>query len=335
MVSVVLVTYNGSSVVEEALRSLKELRWPNLEIIIVDNASSDDTIEKTSRYFPNARTLVLAENRGYGAGGNAGARVAKGEILFFVNQDIALDNDFVDGIVTAMSRDTNIGVCGGTVLSWDGTTLISLGQVFERWTGYGFDVGFGTHDLNLKRTTNEVFSPNGAAFAVKRQVFEEVGGFNEELFMYFDETDLSWRAQIAGYRVASSPTSIVRHMITPDRAYNPRSRYFIDRNTLWSAARNYQPASLLVFLPTSLATRLGMILLFAILGRHEHARSAFRAVTDFIASLPKLFKERGSHAQIRRLSDSQVMRKEVLARPHDIVRLFSGSLLPHTTTRHQ
>ena len=331
LISIILVTHNGSAVLRESITSLKNLEWPNLEIIIVDNASTDDTLLLVRQSLPTAPIVSLRQNQGYGAGGNAGAQVAKGEILLFLNQDVALSSGFLEGIVAIMKHDKNIGVCGGAVLSWDGTTLISIGQVFERWTGYGLDIGFGSSQLELKREVRDVFSPNGSAFAVRRNVFQQIGGFSEDLFMYFDETDLSWRAKIAGFRVVCSRNSILRHMITSRRAYDARLRYFIDRNSLLSAARNYELLSLIVFLPTAFATRLMGMFAFVILGRREHALSTARAMSDFIASLPGLRKARRTSSRIRRVHDREVMRKEVLARPNDILRAFSSSMLPNTS----
>ena len=330
LVSIILVTHNGSTIVEECLDCLKSLRWSELEIIIVDNASIDDTLLRVTRSLPTATVVRLDKNRGYGAGCNEGARVAKGEILLFMNQDVALSAGFLDGVVPMLINDLRIGVCGGTVLSWDGTTLVSMGQVFDRWTGYGLDIGFGSSQVDPKQDIGEVFSPNGSAFAVRRIVFQEIGGFNESFFMYFDETDLSWRARIAGFRVACSRASVLRHMITPQRAHGPWSRYYIDRNSLLSAVRNYQFSSLIVFLPTSLASRLAGIVLFTIFGRRELAHSTFRAVTDFIASFPMAWRERSTSSRIRRASDREVMRREVLATPSDILAVLSSSLMPHT-----
>jgi GT2 family glycosyltransferase len=329
-VSIVLVTHNGTNIVEECLNCLRRLQWSNLEIIVVDNASIDDTLEHVQRTLPTASILRLPRNRGYGAGCNEGARVARGEILLFVNQDVAVSADFLDGIVSVLNGNDKIGVCGGTVLSWDGKMLISIGQVFERWTGYGLDVGFGSSNVNLRKDVGEVFSPNGSAFAVRTNVFHQIGGFDESMFMYFDETDLSWRARMAGFRVACSRRSIVRHMITPERAHRASSRYYIDRNSLLSAFRNYEVSSLIRFLPTSIGTRLAAVALFTVFGRRELAHSVFRALADFTTRLPKTWKERRALSRIRRVSDMEVMRREVLAKPSDVLSVFSSSLMPHT-----
>lgn len=330
LVSIILVTHNGNSVIGECLSCLKSLSWSNLEVIIVDNASTDDTTVLAERSLPGASIIRLGKNRGYGAGCNAGARIARGEVLLFMNQDVVLSASFLEGIVSMFDNDARIGVCGGTVMNWDGTRLVSMGQVFDRWTGYGLDIGFGLSEVNVKPRVANVFSPNGAAFAVRRSVFEVIGGFDENFFLYFDETDLSWRARIAGFRITCSTASVVHHMITPERAHRPWSRYYIDRNSLLSAVRNYELSSLVLFLPTSLASRLAGILVFTVFGRRELAHSTLRAVTDFMIRLPTAWRARRTSSRIRRVSDREVMQREVLASPGQILSVFSSSLMPNS-----
>src|SRR5207249_10183563 len=146
--------------------------------------------------------------------------------------------------------------------------------------------------------------------------------------MYFDETDLSWRARIAGFRVVCSRNSVVRHMITQRRAHEARLRYYVDRNSLLSAARNYEFSSLILFLPTSFATRLVGMIALAILGRQEHALSTARAMNDFIVSLPKLWRERRASPRIRRVCESAVMRKEWLVSARAMRRSFLSLRTP-------
>jgi len=331
LVSIIVVTYNGHDVVAECLESIKALRWPNREVIVVDNASSDDTLEQVSKIMPASRMICLTVNMGYGGGANVGAREAKGEILLFANQDVSLDEKFLDGIVSMMTRDNSIGVCGGIVIAWDRSWLVSTGQIFERLAGYGLDYGFGSSDLNLRRKTDDVFSPNGAAFAVKREIFLEIGGFDEDLFMYFDETDLAWRARMAGARIVCSSTSLVRHKIDRGRAYAASSRYYIDRNSLLSATRNYGFRNIVLYIPVSLGVRMAGAVILILSGRGDHARSMVMAIRDFLVRFPKTWKKRPMVQTTRKLKDKQVMEKMVLAGPGDVMRAFYSSLLPSTT----
>ncbi len=328
-----MVTHNGSLSIKECLNSIKGLKGPPPEVIVVDNASKDDTVEQVKVTFPTAHTMCLPTNSGYGAGCNTGARVAKGEILVFLNQDVSLTSTFLDSIVPRMLNDPGIGLCGGRVLSWDGTWLASAGQLFDRWTGYGLDYGFGSSDMNLRRPGDQVFSPNGAAFAVRQDVFSQLGGFYENFFLYFEETDLAWRARIAGFKVVCSFDAIIRHMIDARRAHNTLSRYYIDRNSLLSEVRNYELSSLAFFLPITILVRIGGVIVLTLFRRTEHATSTARALNDFFMFLPKVWRERKLVRAIRRLSDREVMRKELLASPRDVLEAFRGSLLPSTARR--
>ncbi|HWY28541.1 MAG TPA: glycosyltransferase family 2 protein [Candidatus Sulfotelmatobacter sp.] len=333
LVSIIVVTYNGHEVITECLESIKALRWPKREVIVVDNASSDNTLERVSRIMPTSHIIRLSANRGYGGGANVGAREAKGEILLFANQDVSLDERFLDGIISTMNADDSIGVCGGIVIAWDKSWLVSTGQIFERLTGYGLDYGFGSLDLNLRRETDEVFSPNGAAFAVKRETFLKIGGFDEDLFMYFDETDLAWRARMAGARIVCSSDSLVRHKIDRGRAYSTLSRYYIDRNSLLSATRNYGFRNIILYVPVSLGMRVAGAAILILSGRSDHARSMAMAIRDFLVRFPKTWRKRHTVQSTRKLTDKQVMEKKVLAEPGDVMRAFYSSLLPSTMKR--
>jgi GT2 family glycosyltransferase len=325
-----VVTYNGAAVISECLKSIRALRSPPSDVIIVDNASVDNTKEEVAKLFPQALIVSLKVNKGYGSGCNEGARYAKGDVLIFLNQDICLDSAFVNEILSTMESDPKIGVCGGLVLSWDSKYVVSAGQVFDRWTGYGLDNGFGSLWHETPGVAEDVFSPNGAAFAVRRDAFDQIGGFFEDLFLYFDETDLSWRARLAGFRAVCCTKAVVRHSINPERAHNPGSRYYIDRNSLLSAVRNYELSSLVIYLPTSFLVRVIGVVILTLLRRVNHARSTRRALFDFLLLFPKTWKERRSIAATRRLGDRQVMNTHVLATPKDVLRVFSSSLLPYS-----
>ncbi len=331
LVSIVVTTYNGITTISDCLDSVKKLHWRHLEVIIVDNASTDGSREEAARVLPSARFLPLSVNKGYGAGCNAGARVAYGEIIVFLNQDVIVDAGFLDIIIGLMMADKDLGICGSVILSWDGNRLVSTGQLFERWTGYAVDYGFGASKIDLRPLSGEVFSPNGAAFAVRKEAFERIGGFNEEFFMYFDETDLAWRARIAGLRVFCCSDASARHKIDPRRAHSAWARYYIDRNSLLSAVMNYELSSLVIFLPSSVIIRAVGILVLTLLGRRGHARSMSRALNDFFALLPRSWKERGSVHTLRKLRDREVMRKAVLASPKDVLKVLGSSLLPSTS----
>jgi len=302
-------------------------------VIIVDNASADDTLKQLPTIMPESRVICLSVNRGYGGGANVGAREAKGEILLFANQDVSFDEKFIDDIVSKMAQDSTIGVCGGVVITWDRSLLVSAGQIFEKVTGYGLDYGFGSSDTNLRRKTDEVFSPNGAAFAVKRDVFFGLGGFDEDLFMYFDETDLAWRARMSGVRVVCCSTSLVRHQIDRERAYAASSRYYIDRNSLMSATTNYETQNVILHVPVSLGIRVVGAVILTLAGRGDHARSMIKAIYHFLVRLPMTWKKRPIVQSRRKLTDRQVMEKRILARPGDVLRAFTSSLMPSTSKK--
>ncbi len=333
LASVIIVTHNGGNTIAECLDSIKKLHWQQMEVVLVDNSSTDDTLDKVQRILPTARIIRLSKNLGYGGGCNAGAGVARSPILVFLNQDVRLTPAFLDTIMNRMANDPRVGVCGGIILSWDGSRLVSAGQFFERWTGYALDYGFGSTNVSLGKNTDEVFSPNGAAFAVRREVFDLIEGFSDYFFLYFDETDLAWRARLAGFRTACCPTAVAFHKIDPRRAHSAWSRYYTERNSLLSAVTNYETSTLLFALPISLVLRLAGVLVLTLFRRTKHARSTARALIDFLALLPTAQERRSKVRALRKLKDREILTTNVLASPKDILRIFQSSLLPSTSER--
>src|SRR4029077_4191976 len=153
---------------------------------------------------------------------------------------------------------------------------------------------------------------------------------DEDLFMYFDETDLAWRARIAGTRIVCSSTSLVRHKIGRGRAYAASSRYYIDRNSLLSATRNYGFRNIILHIPISLGVRMAGVDILILSRKEDLARSMMMAIRDFLIRFPKTWKKRPMIQTTRKLTDKQVMEKMVLAVPGDIMRAFYSSLLPST-----
>ena len=331
-VSMIVISFNGEDVIGDCLKSLTSLHSPEFEILVIDNASKDETKREASRIAPSARVVPLTANKGYGGGANVGAQVANGEFLFFMNQDVRLSPSFVDSVLHKMKSDDRVGMCGGVILNWQGDRVVSAGQLLEKWTGYALDYGFGSTLLDIRMKNEDAFSVNGAVFAIRRDVFEKIGGFAEDLFMYFDETDLAWRTHIAGYRVVCCSDAIAFHRISPGRAHNPYSRFYIERNSLLSALWNYELQTLLVSLPISFVLRATAILALIAMSRYDQARSIARALYEVVNGIPRARQRRRQVASIRRLKDREIMKSDLLAKPSDVLRVFLSSFLPSTSS---
>jgi GT2 family glycosyltransferase len=254
LVSIIILNYNGMKFADKCLTSVLNTRYHNFEVIFVDNASTDGSLEYAKKRFGKNRRLrfvVNKKNYGFAKGNNIGLRHAKGEYVVFLNIDTEVDPNWLTELVKVMDSDPTVGAAQSKLLTMDdqkridacGLTLTPYGFFAERGSG---EVDRGQYDSAV-----EIFAAKGAAMAVKREVLEKVGPFDEDYFIFAEEVDLCWRIWLAGYRVVLVPKSIVFHfgagivkMIWPQKS--PPYWY---RNTLVTFLKNASTKNLLKMLP--------------------------------------------------------------------------------------
>lgn len=258
-VSVIVLNYDGRSklgyLLDKCINSTINQTYKNIEVLFVDNGSADDSHEYVkAKYGDRVRVIRFDHNYGFSLGNNLAAKFASrdGEYLLFLNSDAILDPDYVEVIIDFMEKNRGVGVAQGVQVFMDGT-LVSLG-------GYVDSYGRGV-ELILKsfvpRHPIMVLWASGSAMVVRRKVFEELGGFSPELFLYHDEIDLCSRVWSKGYAVVAVPFTRYRHMRGGvARSVDWIAWYFANRNR-WLTTIKYLPlrrvlVSLLVALPIEL-----------------------------------------------------------------------------------
>jgi GT2 family glycosyltransferase len=268
--SVIIVNYNGARWLEPCLTALLGSAPAGTEVIVVDNASSDESRAILRRYAggdadaataARVRVVALDENRGFAGGNNAGARVARGERLAFLNNDTRVRAGWLEALQTPLTRDATVAFTTARIVYMHDPSIIdSAGDGWTRWGG-GFKRGHGrSADADAFQTPIEVFGACGAAFMMRRAVFEELGGFDEDFFLAFEDVDLSYRARLLGYRCMYVPEAVVEHagsaslgrLSAAAVAYGQRNLewvYFI--NTPWPILLRSLPGHCLTLLAAS------------------------------------------------------------------------------------
>jgi N-acetylglucosaminyl-diphospho-decaprenol L-rhamnosyltransferase len=283
-ISVIIVNYNGARWLDRCLPALLGSAPPRTEVIVVDNASSDGSREMLARYT-DVRVVALDENQGFAGGNNAGARVARGEWLAFLNNDTQARAGWLEALREPLQRDRTIALASARLVYMHDPSIIdSAGDGWTRWGG-AFKRGHGRAAQAFEEA-GEVFGACGAAFMVRRSVFEEIGGFDADFFLAFEDVDLSYRARLLGYRCVYVPTAIVEHAGSASLgrlseaavSYGQRNLewvYFI--NTPWPLLLRTLPGHLLMLLAAS-AYFLRAGRLRAFLGAKVAALAAWRSV---------------------------------------------------------
>lgn len=248
-VSIIVLNYNGQRWLETCLLSLEAQVGVDAELILVDNASTDDSASFVHERFPAVRQVRLEKNLGFAGGNNAGARVARGQYLAFINNDTDADPGWAAFLREALEVDSNASLATSRIVfEHDPGILDSAGDGYLR-AGGAFKRGHGQPAVDYLEPA-EVFGACGAAFMIRRSVFEALGGFDEDLFLVYEDVDLSYRAQLLGHLCLYIPAAGVRHAGSATMGIVSRTSVFYgQRNLEWVYLKNTPGWILLRTLP--------------------------------------------------------------------------------------
>ena len=233
--SVIVLAYNSSAYLPGCLDALREQTHADFEVVVVDNASTDGSAELVARRHPEVRLVRSAENTGYAGGCNLGFRHARGEYLVVLGPDCEPEPGWLDALLAAC-REPGVGLVTSMVRHYDdrdrinacGNDVHVLGLAFCR----GLDDPWQRHTQPC-----QVAAISGCSFAVPRGVLERIGSFDEDFFMYCEDTDLSVRAWLAGYTVCYVPGSVVYHRSRLD--IGPLKFFCLERNRHLVLLKNF------------------------------------------------------------------------------------------------
>jgi len=211
-ISVIIPTYNGIAYIKDCLNSLREQLLKPDEIIVVDDGSTDGTATTVEISFPEVRCIKLDSNCGFAAAVNAGIRQSGGTHIALLNNDTRVDKAWLQQLKRTLEEQPSVGSCSSKMVFADRPDVInSVGVGFTR-AGMAVDVGYGHKDGEQYSRPRPIFGACAGAAMYRRALFDEIGLFDEDLFMWYEDVDLSFRAQLAGYSCAYVPTAIVHHV---------------------------------------------------------------------------------------------------------------------------
>lgn len=269
LVSIVILNYNGEGFVKACLDSITALNYPNFEVIFIDNASDDSSVDivyKAIQLTDLSIHLIRNKNNlGYAAGNNIGLKKSKGKYVFFLNIDTEVNSDGLRELVITMEKDPKIGAAQSKLLlSHDRAILDSSGGFLDY---YGFCSARGRGEVDKdQQGVSDIFYARGAALAVQREVLNKVGSFDPSFFLQCEEVDLCWRIWLHGYRVVYVPKSIVYHAgggilrKIDSPSWSRQMRFHEFKNTISMLLKNYELDNFLFIIPITFFIMLGVAL---------------------------------------------------------------------------
>ena len=283
--SVLVVSYESRDDLQRTLPALLPELGDDDELIVVDNNPGDGSAEAVRELTPRARLVAMGQNTGFAGGANAGAEVARGELLVILNPDAAPQPGFGEAIRRPWLEGRGWSAWQALVADGGGQRINSAGNPLH-FTGITWAGGHGLA-LDQAPPAGEVTVASGACLAIPLAEWRRAGGFPAEFFMYHEDVDLSVRLRAAGGVVGIEPTAVVAHDY--EFGANAQKWFWLERNRLAFLARTYPGALLALLAPALLATELALLPVAAAGG---WGREKLRADLAFIRWLPRLLRER-------------------------------------------
>lgn len=296
--SVIVVTYNHAPHVQRCLAAVLTTLSADDEVVVVDNASQDASAEVALRF--GVRLERMPGNIGFGAACNHAARQSQAEFLVFLNPDTVPRHGWLEALLRGLEQADLVTA-----------KLLHLSDP-SRIDAFGNDLhisGIPTcrawgEPATSRSRVEDVAAVSGACFAIRRSVFEELGGFDERLFLYYEDDDLSLRARLAGLRCMATPDAIVLHDHRP--GLSPAKMRYLERNRLLSLLVVLDVRTLVILSPILLATEL-IIWLFALFSGPSHLAAKLRASVQVVGSIEAIRARRAIVQATRNVSDGRLL----------------------------
>ena len=241
LVSIIAINYNSLDDTLEFLQSTRKLTYPNVEVIVIDNASKVKPGAVIKKQYPEVIFIQSETNLGFAGGNNLGVCAAKGDYLFFINNDTLLPENFLEPVVSFMQQHPDAGMASTKVLYPDGKTIQYAGAIgISAVTGRGKRLGLFEEDKGQYDTCYKTDLGHGASLVVPRGVIEKVGTMPEIFFLYYEEHDWCEHVKRAGYNMYYIGTSHLLHKESVSTGKeSPLKVYYMTRNRLLFMRRNF------------------------------------------------------------------------------------------------
>lgn len=316
LISVIVLNCNGARWLTRCLDSLRQQTiFDRMEVLVSDNNSADGSDTAAAAYmqdWPNGRVIQNGANLGYCEGNNRGAAQARGEFLLFLNNDTWLEAECLERLLHEVDR-VHADAATPLVLNYGDDSFQSIGAA-------GLDLfGLATARIPLAET-GDVFMPEGCSYLIRRELFEQLGRFDSEFFIFSDETDLSWRLWIAGHRAVGVPAARLHHRgaayvnpaggdVVAEFRTSDTKRFLANRNGLLMLFKNAQHVLFLLVPAQLLLLAMESVVGLAIVRRWGFVKRAYvDAVLDCWRLRKHVFAERKRVRSFRRRGDWWMLR---------------------------
>ncbi len=300
--SVIIPNWNGAKHLPTCFNALQQQTYPRIETILVDNASSDESIPLTQANYPWVKIIRLPQNMGLTVAINRGIAQAGGDIIVALNNDTEVEPGWAEALAAAFEAHPDAGMVASKMRLFDRRNIIhSAGDAFGA-DGIPINRGVWQEDTGQFDNDAYIFGGCGGAAAYKKAMLDDIGLFDEDLFMYCEDVDLNWRAQLAGYKCVFAPDAVVYHHLSATGGGEIAS-YYTGRNTLFVLAKSLPGVVWRKRFPKIIAAQLKIAWEALRAFRGQAARARLRGQLAALWQLPGWLRKRKQVQAGKRVSD--------------------------------
>ncbi|MCY3709252.1 MAG: glycosyltransferase family 2 protein [Caldilineaceae bacterium] len=305
--SVLIPNYNGVRYLPDLFAGLASQSFTDFELIFADDASSDDSVAWVQASAPQARILAGSGNKGFVGTVNRAARAARGRVMVLLNNDTQPAPDFLAELAQTVCSQPRAGIVAAKLLLFEERDRIhTAGDMMGR-DGIPRNRGVWATDSGQFDNSEEVFGGCGGAMAVRRELWEALEGFDEDFWMYIEDVDFSFRAQLLGWHTAFAPAAVVFHKLGGSGG-DELSSFYVGRNTIWTLAKN-MPTPLLLSHSSQIVKAQLSISADALRNcRGSAARARLRGQLAGLLGLPRVLRQRALVQARKRRHDVEIDR---------------------------
>lgn len=311
LVSIIIVNWNGKHLLRECLDAVFGLTYNKFEVVFVDNASEDGSVEFIKTNFPKVKIYVNEKNLGVGGGFEVGLQKVRGEAVLLLNTDAIVSKKLLNSLITVLYSDFAIGAVQPKLVLYPGKKLIDSIGCFFLPNGDLYHIGREKdHSLPIYNKQMEIFSTKGACMIIKTKILKKVGLFDKDFFAYFEDTDLCMRILIAGYKILYDPSETVYHRggATSKNIMHANILFHSYKNRIYAYLKNFSFLYILRVLPLMIFMYQIAFLGYIITGRFQYALALQKGILWNIVHMDQILKKRRFiQERIRKVSDDEYM----------------------------
>jgi len=311
-VEVLILNFNGRRRLKTCLDSVLATHYPNLCVVLVDNGSTDGSVDFVRKNYPSIKIIANKRNLGFAKGYSSAVRISHAPYLVFLNNDVEVDKNWLRELICCL-EEPNVAATTSKLLFFDDRKKINAcGGIMDKY-GCSLNRGNGELDLGQYDKIEEVFYAVGAAMAVKRSVLNKVGFFDEDYFSYWEDVDWSWRARLLGYKILYVPSSVVYHKWRGSLkgAINLRHIYNLERYRLATLLKNFSFKTLFFLIPRFVLLEGLKILWILVNWSPVESAVVVKALLWNLTHLGTTLKKRYIVQRKRKLGDADIFKKVI------------------------